>query len=230
MIKDNIDKVNKKIRAVCSRINYNPEEIVLVGISKYADVSLMNEAIAAGLIHIGENRVQDAKQKFSELIAGHPIVRHMVGHLQTNKVKTAVEIFDLIESVDSVKLAQEIQKQAEKSNKKISVLAQVNVSGEEQKSGMAPDEIDEFIKQVVEFDHITVQGLMTIGPLTEDRDVVRDCFRRLKIIFDQIKNQYYSDQRLEMKYLSMGMSGDFEMAIEEGANMVRIGRAIFHGE
>jgi len=230
MIKDNIDKINKKIRAVCSRINCNPEEIVLVGISKYADVSLINEALTAGLTHIGENRVQDAKQKFSEIIFGKSVVRHMVGHLQTNKVKTAVEIFDLIESVDSIKLAMEIQKQAERLGKKMPVLAQVNMSGEEQKSGMAPEEVDEFIKQVRKFSHVYLQGLMTIGPLTEDRNVVRDCFRKLKKMFDQIKNQYHSDHQLEMKYLSMGMSGDFEMAIEEGANMVRIGRAIFHGE
>lgn len=230
MIKDNIDKVNKKIRAVCSKIDFNPEKIILVGISKYADVSLINEALKAGLTHIGENRVQDAKSKFSEIIAGRSVIRHMVGHLQTNKVKTAVEIFDLIESVDSIKLAIEIQKQAEKLGKKMSVLAQVNVSGEEQKSGMAPEEVDGFIKQVGKLDHIYLQGLMTIGPLTEDQKVIRACFRNLKKIFDQIKNQYHLDQRLEMKYLSMGMSGDFEMAIEEGANMIRIGRAIFHGE
>lgn len=230
MIKDNIDKIKKRIKGVCSRIDCDPEEIVLVGISKYADVSLINEAITAGLTHIGENRVLEAKQKFSEIITGRSVIRHMVGHLQTNKVKTAVEIFDLIESVDSIKLALEIQKQAEKLEKKVSVLAQINVSGEAQKSGMAPDEVDEFIKQVRGLDHLYLQGLMTIGPLTEDHKVVRACFRNLKEIFEKTKNKYHSDQRFEMKYLSMGMSGDFEMAIEEGANMIRIGRAIFHGE
>lgn len=229
MIKDNIDKINQTIRSVCLRVNRNPDDIILVGISKYADISLMNEAAASGLHHIGENKVQDAKEKFTRLVSPLPMVKHMVGHLQTNKVKTAVEIFDIIQSVDSLKLAQEIQKQAERLNKKMPVLVQVNISRETQKSGMAPEDIDQFLKSVLEFENIFIQGLMTIGPLTEDPVVVRECFREFKGIFDRIKLKCRSDQRLEMKYLSMGMSGDFEIALEEGANMIRVGRAIFHG-
>ncbi|MGE0268978.1 MAG: YggS family pyridoxal phosphate-dependent enzyme [Candidatus Omnitrophota bacterium] len=228
MIKDNIEKIKNKISSVCSSIGRNPADIILIGISKYADSSQMNEAVAAGLTHIGENRVQDAKEKFSELMGAAAIVKHMVGHLQTNKVKAAVEIFDIIQSVDSLKLALEIQKQAERLNKKMVVLVQVNMSREVQKSGMAPEDIDQFLKSVRGLENIYIQGLMTIGPLTEDRIVVRECFREFKGIFDRIKDQYPADHRLQMKYLSMGMSGDFETALEEGANMIRVGRAIFH--
>ncbi|MBP9854980.1 MAG: YggS family pyridoxal phosphate-dependent enzyme [Candidatus Omnitrophica bacterium] len=229
MIQDNIHKINKAISSVCQKAHRNPSEITLVAVSKTANVSQINGAIAAGIIHIGENRVQDAKEKFLELGAKVEVTRHMLGHLQSNKAKVAVEIFDMIQSVDNIKLAQEIQKHAEKINKKISILVQVNIAGEEQKSGMSSGEVENFIKSVVDFKNIFIEGFMTIGPLTDDKNITRQCFKQLREIFDQTKKQYQSDPRLNIKYLSMGMSEDFEMAIEEGSNMIRIGRAIFHG-
>lgn len=229
MIKDNLAVIYSRISSVCKALSVDPEEITLVGVTKYSDIDSVKEAIKSGVTHIGESRVEEAQVKFPELYGLNiPIVRHMIGHLQTRKVKSALECFDLIESVDSLKLACEIQRQAAKINRHVNVLIQVNVSQEEQKYGIAPNGVEELLKEIESLERVHVKGLMAMAPLTDDKERIRNCFKGLKEIFDSVKNKYPSNEKISMQYLSMGMSGDFEIALEEGANMVRIGSAIFN--
>ena len=228
MIKDRLAQVHKDIEAVCNRIGRNPKEIILVGASKYADTLQVKEAVAAGLKHIGENKVQDAMEKFAILDQERVhVTRHMLGHLQTNKAKHAVEIFDLIQSVDSIHLADEIEKHAVKLNKMAEILVEVNTSGEEQKFGVHLDQVLPLIEEISRCEHIRLSGLMTMAPLTKDQGVIRKCFRDLRELFDAVEDEHATHPRVAMKYLSMGMTEDYAIAIEEGSNMVRIGRAIF---
>ena len=228
MIKDNLKRVHEDIHAVCKRIGRNPKEVILVGATKYADAAKIKEAVAAGLAHIGENRVQDAEEKFTALNQQHVrATRHMLGHLQTNKAKTAVEIFDLIQSVDSSRLALEIEKHAADLNKMADILVEVNTSGEAQKFGAPPDDVLPLIEDISRCPHIRLSGLMTMAPYTQDQKVIRKCFRDLRELFDAVEDDFVTHPRVEMKYLSMGMSDDYAIALEEGSNMVRIGRAIF---
>lgn len=228
MIQENLSLVRDHIAAVCGRLGRDPKDITLVGATKYAGALQIQEAVAAGLHHIGENRVQDAQKKFLELDALNVRpVKHMIGHLQTNKVKEAVALFDFIQSVDSVKLAGEIEKQAAKINKNITVLVEVNTSGEEQKFGVRPDEVPGLVREISRCPHLRLRGLMTMAPLTEKQGIIRRCFRDLRELFDAVEEDFADHERVEMKYLSMGMSSDYELALEEGANMVRIGSAIF---
>lgn len=228
MIKDRLAKVHKDIEAVCKRIGRNPKEIILVGATKYADAAQIKEAVAAGLKHIGENRVQDALEKFAILDQEHiHATRHMLGHLQTNKAGDAVEIFDLIQSVDSIRLTDEIEKHAVKFNKMVEILVEVNTSGEEQKFGVLEAEVLPLIEEISRCEHIRLSGLMTLAPYTPDKGIIRKCFRDLRELFDAVEDEYATHPRVAMKYLSMGMTEDYAIAIEEGSNMVRIGRAIF---
>lgn len=228
MIQENIARVLDRIAAVCRRVDRDPGGITLVGITKYAEVSEIEEAIAAGLTHIGENKVQEAKRKFAGLLdAPAKVTRHMVGHLQSNKVKQALELFDCIQSVDSLDLVAAIEKHAARSGKTVDILAQVNTSAEHQKFGIAPEEALDFIAKAVTFEHVRLRGLMAIAPMAEQQDDIRKCFRDLRFLRDQALQHFVRDRRVSMQYLSMGMTNDFEIAIEEGANMVRIGRAIF---
>ena len=194
-----------------------------MAVTKTATMGQIEEAINAGVKIIGENRVQDAKEKYQILTAG--IEWHLIGHLQTNKVKYAVEIFNCIHSVDSIKLAQEIDKRSKQFGKIMDVLVEVNVSGEESKYGIKPEEVKPFIKNISEFLRIKVRGLMTIAPIVKDKEEVRPYFRKLRELSKEIKSK--NIENVKMDYLSMGMTEDFEIAIEEGANMVRIGRGIF---
>lgn len=228
MIKERLVQVHKDIEAVCKRIGRNPKEIILIGASKYADAAQVKEAVAAGLKHIGENKVQDAMEKFAILDREHVhVTRHMLGHLQTNKAKHAVEVFDMIQSVDSIKLADEIEKHAVKLSKMVEILVEVNTSGEDQKFGVHVDGVLPLIEEISRCEHIRLLGLMTMAPYTPDKAVIRKCFRELRELFDAVEDEYATHPRVEMKYLSMGMSEDYALAIEEGSNMVRIGRAIF---
>ena len=194
-----------------------------MAVTKTATMGQIEEAINAGVKIIGENRVQDAKEKYQNLTAG--IEWHLIGHLQTNKVKYAVEIFNCIHSVDSIKLAQEIDKRSKQFGKIMDVLVEVNVSGEESKYGIKLEEVKPFIKNISEFLRIKVRGLMTIAPIVKDKEEVRPYFRKLRELSKEIKSK--NIENVKMDYLSMGMTKDFEIAIEEGANMVRIGRGIF---
>lgn len=198
------------------------EDITLVAVSKTVPPARINEAIGAGIRIIGENKVQEAQQKFDKV---DEVNWHMVGHLQTNKVKYALKIFDLIQSVDTYHLAEEINKRAEKDGKKVPVLIEVNTSGEESKYGCNPEEAEDLVFRVSQLPSVEVKGLMTIGLFSEDPALVRPCFIKLREIFENLKTRNISNAKIDT--ISMGMSADFELAIEEGSNMVRIGTAIF---
>jgi pyridoxal phosphate enzyme (YggS family) len=223
IIKNNIRIIKEKIKKAALKTNRNPEKIKLVAVTKTVTIEQIKEAINAGIKIIGENKVHEAKEKYRILTA--ETEWHLVGHLQTNKVKYAVEIFDLIHSVDSVKLAKEINKRSLQFGKISNVLIEVNVSGEDTKYGIKPEEAELFIKIISEFPRISVRGLMTIAPMVKDKEETRPYFGKLRELSEEIKSK--NIRNVKMDYLSMGMTEDFEIAIEEGANMVRIGRGIF---
>ncbi len=223
-IKNNLEIIKEKIKKAALKANRSPEEIKLVAVTKTAAIEQIKEAINAGVKIIGENKVQEAKEKYHILTADTEW--HLIGHLQTNKVKYAIEIFDCIQTVDSIKLAKEIDKRSLQFGKTTNVLVEVNVSGEKSKYGIKPEEVEPYLKEISEFSRIRVRGLMTIAPIIEeDKEEVRPYFRKLRELSEEIKSKNINN--LKMDYLSMGMTDDFEVAIEEGANMVRIGRGIF---
>jgi pyridoxal phosphate enzyme (YggS family) len=228
MMKDNLINLREEIREVCDRIGREPKDVALIGVTKYSTVDKVQEGILAGLTDIGENRVQDAREKFPQLgELSHRVRKHMIGHLQTNKVKHAVELFDMIQSVDSEKIALEIDKQAGRIGKTMDVLLQVNTAGEEQKSGISPEAAPDLAGYISGLENLRLQGLMTMAPLTEDETLIRKTFRDLRLLSETIGRQMSGQPRVQMKYLSMGMSDDYKIALEEGSNMIRIGRAIF---
>jgi pyridoxal phosphate enzyme (YggS family) len=212
-ITQNLKAVKKRVAAACQKVGRSPDEVTIIAVSKTKPYLTVEAAFEAGATHFGENRIQEAEEKIAKLSHISP-TWHLIGHLQTNKVKTAVQIFDVIHSVDSVKLAEVISKQADK---EIEILLQVNVAQEDTKGGFTVAELPEALKAVSELPNIRVQGLMTVAPWVNDAEEVRPVFKRLKELGDS----------LELKHLSMGMTDDYEVAIEEGATMVRIGRAIF---
>jgi pyridoxal phosphate enzyme (YggS family) len=223
MIKENIIEIKERISLICSKINRNPNSITIVAVGKGRTVEQIQEAIDSGITDIGENKVQEALIKYKDLRTPQPqnsrtIKWHMVGHLQTNKVKQALNLFDLIQSVDSLRLAQEIDKEAARLNKIQGILIEVKTSGEASKFGIKPDETIGVIKEISRFKNINIKGLMTIAPIVDNPEKTRPYFRILRELRDNIEN---------MQFLSMGMTDDFEVAIEEGSNMVRLGRAIF---
>jgi PLP dependent protein len=201
--------------------------LTLVGVTKFADVAAINEALAAGLKNIGENKVQQAQEKFSQLSPEYRVTKHFIGHLQTNKVKEALKLFDMIQSVDSLRLAGAIDKEAAKLNRTVDILVQVNTFGEEQKFGVSLPEAPELIRKISEKKNLCLKGLMTIAPFTEDEQIIRKCFRDLKNFFDQISKKFDQSPHVKMKYLSMGMTADYRIALQEGSNMIRVGRRIF---
>lgn len=231
MIRDNLLKIKERIYATCSKVNQDPRSVTIVCVSKGRTIKQIREAIEAGITDIGENRVQEALAKYSQLLTGDQrpttIKWHLVGHLQTNKVKETLEIFDLIQSVDSLHLAREIDKQAAKINKVQEVLIEIKTSPEVTKFGLKPEETPEVIQEIAKLKNMQIKGLMTIAPLLDNPEKARPYFKRLKDLFDEINRLSTIDCRLST--ISMGMTDDFEIAIEEGANMVRLGRAIFEG-
>ncbi|HHY90059.1 MAG TPA: YggS family pyridoxal phosphate-dependent enzyme [Clostridiales bacterium] len=221
-IKQNIADIKQEIAEVCDKGNRNPDDILLLAVTKTVEPQRINEAIAEGITDIGENKVQEILNKYESV---DPVRWHLIGHLQTNKVKYIIDKVHMIHSLDSIKLAEEIDKRAKQHQILMDVLIQINVAKEDTKFGLYVEEIDDFIKKVQEFENIHVKGLMTIAPYEENPEKVRPYFRTLKSIFERIKAQKL--ERIDMQYLSMGMSNDFKVAIEEGANMIRIGTAIF---
>lgn len=229
MVKDNILKVKKRIGAASVRAAAAARAVTIVAVTKNRSAEEIKEAIASGITDIGENRIQEAEVKFADFCALGPKIRelnpdlralkwHFIGRLQTNKVKEAVKIFDLIQSVDSLRLAQEIDKQAEKINKIQDILVEIKTSPEENKSGIKPDAAAGIIKEIAQLKNISIKGLMTIAPLAVDAEQARPYFRQLRELRDNIN---------AIRILSMGMTDDFEIAVEEGSTMVRLGRAIF---
>ncbi len=223
VVKANLENINERIKKIALKVNKNPGEIKLVAVTKTATIEQIKEAINVGVKIIGENKVQEAKEKYQ--ILTDDIEWHLVGHLQTNKVKYAVEIFDLIHSVDSIKLAKEIDKRSQQFGKTTNVLVEVNVSGEETKYGIKPEEVELFLEEISKFSRIRVRGLMTIAPIVKHKEEARPYFKKLRELSEKIS--YKDIKNVKMDYLSMGMTDDFEVALEEGANMIRIGRAIF---
>jgi pyridoxal phosphate enzyme (YggS family) len=219
-IADNIAGVRERIRAATQRSGRNPDDIALVAVSKTIPVEIIELAISHGISIIGENKVQEAKKKYADIAEG--VTWHMVGHLQTNKVKDALKIFSLIHSLDSLRLAREIHKRA---TKPIACLIEVNTSEESTKYGIEPSQTLQFYSDLQPFTNIAVHGLMTIGPgwAVHDPQASRACFRRLRTLRDDLQRQFHTI----LPVLSMGMTSDFEVAIEEGTTMVRIGTAIF---
>lgn len=221
-VKDNIDSIKSRIKLACERSGRSIDDITIVGVTKTFEADKISQAIKCGITNVAENRVQELVRKYDDVDG---VSWHLIGHLQTNKVKYIADKVSLIHSVDSVKLAQEIDRQAEKNGRVIDVLIEVNVSGEESKFGVAPDELDELLLGVSDLSHIRVQGLMTMAPLYAEKDEIRQIFKKMYKIF--IDNRAKKYNNINMGILSMGMSNDFEIAIEEGATMVRIGRAMF---
>ncbi|MFH1245486.1 MAG: YggS family pyridoxal phosphate-dependent enzyme [Candidatus Omnitrophota bacterium] len=200
-----------------------PDGVQLEAAAKGRTSEEILQAIAAGVRIIGENYLQEAEKIFR--VVGRKARWHFIGHLQQNKVKKAVRIFDLIETVDSRELAEEIDTICARQGKIMPVLIEVNSSAEKQKFGLFPQNVKEFIKEISLLKNIRVMGLMTMGPQTENPEITRPCFRRTKKLFDEIANDYINS--VQMRYLSMGMSDSYRMAIEEGANIIRVGSKIF---
>ncbi len=220
-IKENLRAVNARIAAAAKKSGRSAEEITLVAVSKTHPAEVIKAAVEYDASDIGESRIQEAEPKISSL--GGIARWHMIGHLQTNKVKKAVRIFDMIQSVDSMKLAEEISRQAGEINKSVDCLIELNSSGEESKYGVRPDKLINFLTRAYSLENINVAGLMTIGPFVEDEDLIRAAFRLTRELF--LKGREIVGESFST--LSMGMSDDFEIAIEEGSTMVRVGTAIF---
>jgi hypothetical protein len=223
VLSENIQAVRERIEKACAKAGRPPEEVSLVAISKTMGPERVREAVDAGLKLFGENRLQEAAPKIEALTGD--ITWHMVGHLQRNKVKKAVALFDMIQSVDSYDLAVEIDRRSSEMGKTMEVLVEVNTSAEETKFGGRPQDSVDLVERMSHLNGIAVRGLMTIGAFTDDEGAVRNCFVTLRELAR--KTQEAGISGVEMRYLSMGMTSDFEIAIEEGSNMVRIGTAIF---
>ena len=222
-IRENFLQVQHQIRAAAEHAGREAHSIQVIAVSKTKPASVILEAIDGGITDIGENRVQEARDKY-DLVDG-PVKWHLVGHLQRNKVKQALPIFDLIHSVDSLRLLAEIDRRSAQLNRRTEVLIQVNTSGEPSKFGLEPDAVFGFMENALDYAHIQIKGLMTIGAFLPDPEEVRPSFVLLRTLQEKIREQQFPN--VEMEYLSMGMTNDFEVAVEEGANLVRIGTAIF---
>jgi pyridoxal phosphate enzyme (YggS family) len=218
-VAENLEYITQQIKNACVRVNRAPEEVKLVAVTKYVSIERACEALDAGITNLGENRDEGLLAKWEVL--GDKPAWHFIGSLQTRKVKNIIDKVEYIHSLDRLSLAEEINKRA---NRKVKCLVQVNAAGEESKHGLAPEEAIEFIKSLQPFENIVVAGLMTMAPYTDDQKLLRSCFRKLADLRNQIRE-------LELDFapcseLSMGMSNDFVVAIEEGATIIRIGTAL----
>ena len=225
---ENISGVYRRISNAAEKAGRMPEDIKLIAVTKTVGIQHIKEAIDAGLRIFGESKVQEAREKIQDSrfkIQGADIQWHLIGHLQKNKAKTAVELFDLIHSVDSAELAETINKYAEKAGKTQKVLIQVKLSDEISKYGILKNNLVELIKEIGGLKNLSIKGLMTIPPFFENPESARHYFRELRTLRDNINELRVTG--CELRELSMGMTNDFEVAIEEGATMVRIGTAIF---
>ncbi|MHB8926969.1 MAG: YggS family pyridoxal phosphate-dependent enzyme [Bacillota bacterium] len=219
----NIASVRARVAEAAVRAGRDPADVTIVAVSKTVGVDTIREAVVAGLTDLGENRAQEFRDKYGLL---GPLAHwHFIGHLQTNKVKYLVEKVSLIHSVDGMAVAAEIDRLSERAGLQQRVLVEVNVSGEASKSGVGAGEAMALVDSLRPLENIKVSGLMTVAPLTDDPETVRPYFRRLRALFADIAGRAWPE--VEMRYLSMGMSGDFPVAVEEGANVIRVGTAIF---
>lgn len=222
-IRENIERLRAEIADITARAGRSPDEVELVGVTKRVTLDRIQEAVDAGLGTIGENRVQEAREKVPAIVGD--VSWHMIGHLQRNKVRAAVGMFDMIQSVDSLDLAREIDRRSAAAGRKMDVLVEVKTAPEETKFGADPCDALDLIVKMSELESVSVKGLMTIGTFTDDEGEIRRCFRELRELGERAGALGIAG--VEMNYLSMGMSADYRIAIEEGSNMVRIGTAIF---
>jgi len=218
----NVEEIKKKVVEACGRAGRDPQEVKVLAASKTRTPSEIREAFKAGIELFGENRVQEARDKIPAL-KELPVEWHLIGHLQTNKVKYAVKLFDVIETVDRKKLVDELEKRLSQLGKVMRVFIEVKLSPEETKHGCSPEEVESLARYVLAKEHLKLEGLMTVPPYLENPEDVRPYFRKLREIRDSLQDKL----GIPLPHLSMGMSHDFEVAIEEGATIVRIGTAIF---
>ncbi len=230
---NNLKRVRTRMEAAALRAGRDPVEVTLVAVTKTVPLPVIQEVISLGVKHLGENRVQEAEAKIP-LLEAPEVTWHMIGHLQRNKVKKALLLFDLIHSLDSLRLAQEISRRAPRIGRTIPVFLEVNLSGEPSKYGfrMAPRVMEggeretffSFVEKTLQLPNLSVEGLMTMAPIVSQPEEARPYFQRLRQLREELKERF---PKMEWKHLSMGMTDDFEVAIEEGATLVRVGRAIF---
>lgn len=223
MLAENLKAVQENIRSACEKAGRNYEDVKLIAVSKTKPLSDIETLIDCGVSDFGENKVQELTEKYENV--SRPVNFHLIGHLQTNKVKYVVGKTVLIHSVDSLHLAQEIEKESAKKNLVSDILIQINIANEETKFGIRPEETEELIRAVSIMPHIRIKGLMTIAPFVQNAELNRGLFRKMHQILLDIKSQ--SIDNVDMDILSMGMTNDYRVAIEEGSNMVRVGTAIF---
>jgi pyridoxal phosphate enzyme (YggS family) len=222
-IKENIDNVEKRIQAACDRSGRKREDVLLLAVSKTIDVPRIKEAVDCGLTSLGENKVQEIMDKYEPM--GEGIHWHLIGHLQTNKVKYIIDKVELIHSVESMKLAEKISKLAQERNLTANILLEVNVAEEESKFGIKPSECEEMVRKISVLPNICIKGLMTVAPFVENPEQNRVYFRQLRQLLVDINSKKIDN--VNMDVLSMGMTNDYEIAVEEGATIVRVGTGIF---
>jgi pyridoxal phosphate enzyme (YggS family) len=222
-IAGNIESIRNRVRSAALRVERDPESVTIIAVTKTVETEGIEEALAAGVQILGENRVQEAREKIERL--GRPVQWHMIGHLQTNKARQAAALFDMVHSVDSLRVAEALNREAGKEGKELPILLQVNVSGEERKFGVEAEEALSIVRTVSGMENLLIEGLMTIPPYFEDPEESRAVYRSLREMGREIVARNLPG--VQMKHLSMGMSHDFETAVEEGATLVRVGTAIF---
>jgi len=223
-IEKNLKTIYQRIQEACQRVGRDPNEVTLLPVTKTKRASQVRQAFMAGLDRFGENKVQEAQQKAQET-EDLPICWCLIGHLQTNKVKYITQFAKEVHSLDRLKLARELDKRLQKQGRGMEVLVQVNTCGEPQKYGLQPNEVPQFLRELAAFSSLRVKGLMTLAVFSRDETLVRPCFTKLRNLRDRLRQEAPAEINLDV--LSMGMSGDFEIAIEEGATEVRVGQAIF---
>lgn len=223
MLKENLKNVQNNIKKACERVGRKPEEVTLVAVSKMKPLSDIEELLEAGQLEYGENYVQELCDKYENI--SKPVHWHMIGHLQTNKVKYIIDKVSMIHSVDSVRLAEAIEKEAAKKDICMPVLIEVNVAGEESKFGLSVEEVLPFLEEISSYEHLQVKGLMTIAPFVANPEENREVFQKLKKLSVDIAAKNINN--VNMSVLSMGMTNDYQVAVEEGATMVRVGTGIF---
>lgn len=223
MVKENLSKVEKKIQDACERSGRDPKEVTLIAVSKTKPIEMIEEAVSAGKKEFGENKAQEMKEK-SEILP-NDLIWHFIGHLQTNKVKYVVGRAALIHSVDSLHLAEAIEKESAKKGVISQILVEVNVAQEDSKFGLKPEETEQLIREIANLPHVHINGLMTIAPFVENPEENREIFRQLRKLSVDINRKNIDN--IDMNVLSMGMTNDYEVAVEEGATHVRVGTGIF---
>lgn len=224
-IESNIKNIQERINRACERAQRDPDEVSLMFVTKTVPIEIIQSALDCGYTLIGENKVQEALQKMELVEKNQGLDFHFIGHLQTNKVKEVIRFATCIQSVDRIKLAHMLDQHLQKENRSMDILIQVNTSFEESKFGASPESVIPLIQEIAQMKSLNIKGLMTIGLFSDDESKVRQCFKRLKTIQSEVRNLQLPG--VSMDVMSMGMSGDLEIAIEEGSTMIRVGTAIF---